>query len=104
MPPCKDEQRSQGGLCNWAASQTHPNGEARKGQKALMRQGLTEDLDRSLGGRRRRSEMGENRGSPGSADEPRVGPWALEAMPGQTGFSAIAAGALSAAQAPRHDG
>jgi hypothetical protein len=44
--------------------------------------------------------MGENRGSLGSADEPRVGPWALEAMPGETGFSAIAAGALSAAQAP----
>ena len=46
--------------------------------------------------------MGENRGSLGGADESRVGPWALEAMPGETGFSAIAAGALSAAQAPRH--
>ena len=45
--------------------------------------------------------MGENRGSLGGADEPRVGPWALEAMPGETGFSAIAAGALSAAQAAR---
>jgi hypothetical protein len=45
--------------------------------------------------------MGENRGSLGSADEPRVSPWALEAMPGETGFSAIAAGALSAAQTPR---
>jgi transposase, IS5 family len=56
---------------------------------------------RSLGGRRRRSEMDENRGSLGSADEPRVGPWAWEAMLGETGFSAIAAGALSAAQAPR---
>jgi hypothetical protein len=41
--------------------------------------------------------MGENRGSLGSADEPRADPWALEAMPGETGFSAIAAGALSAA-------
>ena len=47
--------------------------------------------------------MGENRGSLGSADEPRVGPWALEAMPGETGFSAIAAGALSTAQAPGSD-
>ncbi len=44
--------------------------------------------------------MGENRGWLGGADEPRVGPWALEAMPGETGLSAIAAGALSAAQAP----
>jgi hypothetical protein len=44
--------------------------------------------------------MGENRGWLGGADEPRVGPWALEAMPGETGFSAIAAGALSAAQTP----
>jgi hypothetical protein len=45
--------------------------------------------------------MGEKRGSLGSADEPRAGPWALEAMSGETGFSAIAAGALSAARAPR---
>ena len=45
--------------------------------------------------------MGENRGSLGGADEPRVGPWALEAMPSETGFSAIAAGARSAAQTPR---
>ena len=44
--------------------------------------------------------MDENRGSLGSADEPRVGPWAWAAMLGETGFSAIAAGALSAAQAP----
>jgi hypothetical protein len=45
--------------------------------------------------------MGENRGSVGSADEPRVDSWALEAMRGETDFSAIASGALSAAQAPR---
>jgi hypothetical protein len=45
--------------------------------------------------------MGENRGWLGGAEEPRVGPWALEAMPSETGFSAIAAGARSAAQTPR---
>jgi hypothetical protein len=44
--------------------------------------------------------MGENRGRLDGADEPRVSPWALEATPGETGCSAIAAGALSAAQAP----
>ena len=68
-----------------------------------MKRGHAADA-RSLGSNRRRSEMGENRGSVGSADEPRVDPWALEAMPGETGFSAIAAGALSAAQAPNKTG
>jgi hypothetical protein len=32
---CNDEQGSQRGSCNSAASQTYPNGEARKGRKAL---------------------------------------------------------------------
>ena len=47
----------------------------------------------SLGGRRRRSDMGENRGSLGGADEPRSGPWLLKAMPGETGLSVVAGGA-----------
>jgi hypothetical protein len=44
--------------------------------------------------------MSENRGAVGGADDPRVSLWASEAMPGETGFSAIAVGALSDAQTP----
>jgi hypothetical protein len=52
---------------------------------------------RSLGGRRRCGEKGEDRGLLDGANEPGVAPWVLEAMPGEIGFSAMPAGALSAA-------
>ncbi len=56
---------------------------------------------RSLRGRRHRSETGENRGSRGATDKPRVVPWAQGVVLHETGLSPVAADAPSAAQAPR---
>ena len=56
---------------------------------------------RRLRGKRRRSETGENRGSRGDAEKPRVGPWAQEVVLRETGFSPVAADAPSAPQPPR---
>ena len=59
---------------------------------------------RSLRGRRHRSEICENRGSLGDTEKPRAGPWAQEVVPGETGFSQVAADIPSAAQTrPTHD-
>ena len=55
---------------------------------------------RSLRGRRHRSETCENRGSRGAIDKPRVGPWAQEVVPRETGLSRVAADAPSVAQTP----
>jgi xylulose-5-phosphate/fructose-6-phosphate phosphoketolase len=59
------------------------------------------ELDRSPRGRRYQSETGENRGSNGDAEKPRVAPRAQEAAPFETGLSPVAADIPSAAQAPR---
>lgn len=61
---------------------------------------LAERAARSVRGRRHRSETPENRGSLGSADKPRVDPWAPEVLPGETGLSGVAADAPSVVHAP----
>jgi hypothetical protein len=55
---------------------------------------------RRLRGRRHRRETCENRGSRGGTEKPRVGAWAQEAVPRETGFLRVAADVPSAAQAP----
>ena len=53
-----------------------------------------------LCGRRHRRETGETLGPRGDTEKPRVGPWAQEGVPRETGFSRVAADAPFAAQPP----